>query len=279
MMNELPEGRCQLCDNRQLQRFEIKNSSVLWLCEACELYQYGRSFAPRSYDGDYHDGYLRKRSGKVKAAQVRLNRLSNYVADEPVRLLDIGCSVGSTLTAAESRGWMAVGVDYSRQAVDICRSMNLDAKVTSSYELPFEDNSFDVVTSWHVIEHVRDVRETLVEWTRVLRDGGILAIETPDASSPKVRTLGTQYRKFWAATHTYTFTPANLSQFMIESGLQLVSRPFLGPISGYSPPLAAHAFVYQATHALKRRTGIHKAFQLFAIKQRRDGRAESRDAA
>ncbi len=267
MMDEDPERRCQLCGNGQLVRFEIKNSSVLWLCQDCELYQFGRSFSPRTYDGDYHEGYLRKRSAKVKAAQVRLNRISKCIANEPVRLLDIGCSIGSTLTAAEARGWHAIGVDFSQRAVEICRSLNLNAKVTSSHELPFEDNAFDVVTSWHVIEHVRDVRETLVEWTRVLRDGGILAVETPDASSPKVRKLGARYRKFWAATHTYTFTPANLSRFMIESGLQLVRRPLLGPLPSYSMHMAAHAVAYQASHALKHATGIHKAFQLFAVKK------------
>ena len=278
-MNEHANGNCQLCGNDQLQRFEIENSSVLWLCKNCELYQYGRSLAHRSYDGDYHDGYLRKRRAKVMAARVRLNRLSKYVANKPVKLLDIGCSVGTTLTAAESRGWNAVGVDYSQRAVDICKSMNLAAKATCSWQLPFDDNSFDVVTSWHVIEHVSDVRESLAEWTRVLRNEGILAIETPDASSPKVRRLGSKYRKFWAATHTYTFTPGNLSQFMIESGLEMVRRPFLGPFSGYSPHMAAHAIAYQASHALKRAMGIHKAFQLFAIKKPRGKPARAQIAA
>ena len=278
-MEKHPNGCCQLCGNEQLQRFEVENSSVLWLCKNCELYQYGRSLALHSYDGDYHDGYLRKRRAKVKTAMVRLNRLSNYVAAQPVRLLDIGCSVGTTLTAAESRGWKAVGVDYSQRAVDICKSMNLDAKATRSWQLPFADDSFDVVTSWHVIEHVSDVRETLAEWTRVLRTDGILVIETPDASSPRVRRLGAKYRKFWAATHTYTFTPTNLSQFMIESGLEMIQRPFLGPFSGYSPQMAAHAIAYQASHALKRAAGIHKAFQLFAIKQQSDSRTRSRYAA
>ena len=259
---------CQLCGATNLGKFEIKGSSVLWICKSCELYQYGELVNESAYAGEYHSGYQKHLAKKIRTARVRLNRLAPLLkrsGAEP-RILDVGCSVGATLDAARFFSWDAVGVDISQDAVDACRSRGLDAIKVEGTRLPFEDNQFDAVVNWHVVEHVEDVRQTLTEWQRVLKPGGILFMETPDGASPKVRKLGVAYRKFWAPEHTYTFTHGNLSRFLEESGMEVVAGPWVGNVLRHGFLFGPYAVAYRLFHSIRRGMGVHKEFQIFARK-------------
>lgn len=264
------ESPCQLCGQTGLTEFEIKGSSRLWLCESCELYQYGEVVDQSAYEAEYHAGYEKHRSKKIRTARIRLNRLEplldRQTQDQAPRILDVGCSVGATLSAAQLLKWDAVGVDVSQDAVDYCQSLGLNSRKVSGGELPFEDNTFDAVVNWHVVEHVENVRETLADWRRVLKPGGVLCMETPDGSSPKVRKLGTAYRKFWAPEHTYTFNYENLAQFLRETGFDVISGPWIGNVANHGPLFGSYAVAYRLFHEVRKAAGVHKEFQIFARK-------------
>ena len=257
-------GTCQLCATYSLEEFVVPGSTTLWRCTTCGLYQNGRLAETSEYSADYHQCYEHRREKKLRTARVRLNRIAPLVQVDSPRLLDIGSSVGCVVEAAIERGWDAVGTDVSASAVAFCRQRNLPCRLISGNVLPFADNSIDVLTSWHVIEHVADVATTLADWFRVLRPGGVMALETPDASSPIVRRRGSRYRKFWAPEHTYTFSPETLSAFLERAGFAVLDRPKLGRLSELSPATAAYAVAYQTYHGLRYLAGVQKAFQIFA---------------
>jgi 2-polyprenyl-3-methyl-5-hydroxy-6-metoxy-1,4-benzoquinol methylase len=247
-----------------LEKFVVAGGTTLWRCRSCELYQYGNFVDPVAYEGEYHQGYsLRLRRKRLSAAS-RLSRVAPLVDCRRPRMLDVGCSVGATLLAARQRGWEAVGVDVSRDAVDLCRREGLECRTVDDFDLPFPDESFDVLTAWHVIEHVQDVRWTLREWRRVLRPGGVLAMETPDASSRMVRRRGTKYRRFWAPEHTYTFTPDTLARFVDRAGFEQLPLPTLGRLSDLPFWSACYAVGRETLLMTKRLLGRHKAFEIFA---------------
>ncbi|MEO0971776.1 MAG: methyltransferase domain-containing protein [Pseudomonadota bacterium] len=135
---------CQLCGERTLKPFVVPDRSHLQLCDACELYQHGTPAKEQYYDGDYHASYASNRARKTRTAVYRLNRIATHLdgrpdATRPPRLLDIGCSVGSTVEAAARRGWQAVGVDVSADAVRFCQELGLDAHHSDGLVLPFAD--------------------------------------------------------------------------------------------------------------------------------------------
>ena len=255
---------CQLCSAGPLEEFVVPGSTTLWHCAQCGLYQNGRVAQASAYEAEYHGGYERHRAKKLRTATVRLNRIAPLVKVERPRLLDVGSSVGCVIEAALERGWDAVGTDVSVSAVEFCRARELPCRHFGGDALPFADDSFDVLTSWHVIEHVADVESTLAEWFRVLRPGGVMALETPDAASPMVRRRGSKYRKFWAPEHTYGFTPATLARFVERAGFTLVARPKFGRLADLTPRMAAYTVAYQTYHGLRKAAGVQKAFQLFA---------------
>jgi len=257
---------CQLCAHQPLTKYVVPGRTTMWHCAECDLYQNGTLVDQEAYDKSYHAYYLEQQPRKLRTAAVRLNRLAPLLDARAPRLLDIGCSVGCTLTEARRRGWHAVGVDVSEDMVEYGQSQGFDVHLVKGNEvhLPFEDETFDVITAWHVIEHVCDIAQTLNEWKRVLRIGGVLAIETPNVACPKVRLLGKHYRRFWPPEHTYAFSPETLGAFVVRAGYELVPRPAFGQLSDLPPALAVYALGYQAQLAARRVLGINKAFQLFA---------------
>jgi 2-polyprenyl-3-methyl-5-hydroxy-6-metoxy-1,4-benzoquinol methylase len=99
-------------------------------------------------------------------------------------VLDIGCGNGgiSSFFARENR---VTGVDVVDRRAG--RSAAFEFVLIPSEALPFEDASFDVVISHHVIEHVQDQVRHLQEIWRVLRPGGVCYLATPNKSSPIMR--------------------------------------------------------------------------------------------
>jgi SAM-dependent methyltransferase len=166
-------------------------------------------------------------------------------------------------------GWDAQGVDISQDAVGFCRSRGLDCRQAPAGALPFADGSFDVLTAWHVLEHMADAARALAEWRRVLRPGGLLILETPDASSAKVRRRGIRYRRFWTPDHVYVFSPRNLLPLMEEADFDVLRPPWLGRPHRLSIGMAFYAVAYQCLKGLMRLAGVAKTFQLFC--RRREG--------
>lgn len=104
----------------------------------------------------------------------------------PGRLLDVGCSFGYLLEAAKSRGWQVSGVEISRKIVENYlggRAGELNVFNGRLEDARYESGSFDAVTMFDVIEHLADPAATLSEVSRVLRPGGLLAVETPREES------------------------------------------------------------------------------------------------
>lgn len=109
------------------------------------------------------------------------------------RLLDIGCGNGAYLLQMRALGWEVAGIDIDEQAIAACRARGLPVFLGTLEECRFPDESFDVVTMNHVIEHVPDPLRLLRECRRVLSPGGYLALVTPNLES-----LGhTVFRENW----------------------------------------------------------------------------------
>jgi 2-polyprenyl-3-methyl-5-hydroxy-6-metoxy-1,4-benzoquinol methylase len=100
-------------------------------------------------------------------------------------VLDYGCGSGYGSALLSNYAAKVIGVDIQEDIIDFCNrtysSPNLSFQIkTMDYNLPFEDNTFDVIVSFQVIEHIPNVKRYLLELKRVLNDTGILLITTPN---------------------------------------------------------------------------------------------------
>ena len=128
---------------------------------------------------------------KSIALQNKLN-LINSLQPQKGRLLDIGAGTGDFLSVAKNDGWQTIGVEPSDRAKSIAKNKGVSF-VEETSEL--EHGSFDVISMWHVLEHVPDLDKQIKELKRLLKPTGTLIIAVPNFKSFDAK----YYGKFWAA--------------------------------------------------------------------------------
>ena len=125
------------------------------------------------------------------ALKNKLN-LINSLQPNKGRILDIGAGTGEFLSVAKNDGWQTIGVEPSDRAKSIAKSKGVSF-VDETSEL--ENHSFDVISMWHVLEHVPDLDKQIKELKRLLKPTGTLIIAVPNFKSFDAK----HYGKFWAA--------------------------------------------------------------------------------
>ena len=157
-----------------------------------------------------------------------LGRKARLVAREAHRkrgrLLDIGTGTGYFADAMVGRGWKVEAVEKSPQARAFAKEhFDLDVKPESALQ-EFAPGSFDVITLWHVMEHLEHLNETWEKLFKLLKERGVLIVAVPNPSSYDAE----KYKEWWAAydvpRHLWHFTPSVMQQFGVKHGFKLAEQ-------------------------------------------------------
>lgn len=132
------------------------------------------------------------------------------------KILDIGCATGEFLAMCREHHYEPYGVEPSRQAREAAAS-KLNLYVDPEEMLAeYPEGFFDVITLWHVLEHVHDLNGRIREISRVLKPDGVLIIAVPNSQSADSQA----YKKFWAAwdlpRHLYHFSRESLNNLFVK---------------------------------------------------------------
>ena len=150
---------------------------------------------------------LRKKVGLI----TKLNDGSGAV-------LDIGAGTGDFLSKAKKEGWTVSGVEPNEQAKQLAQQKEVLLHTNTDN---FEDHSFDIITLWHVLEHVPDLQHQIQEIKRLLKPGGYVIVAVPNFKSYDA----TYYKSFWAAfdvpRHLWHFSKNAIQRLFAEQELNL----------------------------------------------------------
>lgn len=145
--------------------------------------------------------------------------VSNYVSRGTI--LDYGCGTGMFLNACKKSGFTTYGIEPDPGARSIASGLGLN--VVEDKSLLEENTRFDVITLWHVLEHVSDLAITIDVLNRHLKEQGTIIIAVPNHRSFDA----SHYGKFWAAydvpRHLYHFDRVSISNLMSKHSFQLVN--------------------------------------------------------
>ncbi|MBL8937229.1 MAG: class I SAM-dependent methyltransferase [Archangium sp.] len=130
-------------------------------------------------------GFLKRWGHRVRKCMRQLRDCLVVTPDAKV-VVDVGCSAGYVLEAGRRLGLEPIGVDISQFAVGLCREKGFRAELGSLSKIPLADESVDIVTLKHTLEHVPDPLAGLKELFRILRPGGSVLIVVPDADKWKI---------------------------------------------------------------------------------------------
>lgn len=149
--------------------------------------------------------------------------------EKRARILDVGCGTGANLEMLSEFG-VAEGVDVSPEALSFCQGRGLEnVKLGAAEALPYDDNSFDLVTGLDVVEHLDDDLAGLKEMRRVLRPGGRTVLFVP------------AFMFLWGvqddiSNHRRRYTLKELKQVVTEAGFEVERATYVN-ISFFTPIL------------------------------------------
>lgn len=290
---------CEVCrSTNKTQLYEFADMEVL-KCDDCGLVflrEAGGSIGPEIlYSEDYfqsRDEYFlktaeqntRQTSGEhVESFREGLKLLRLYKRGG--RLLDLGCAVGVFLSLAKEEGWDVCGVDVSEYAIS-CVQKHCEAEVHAGElaEIGFPKASFDVITMWDVVEHFDHPGQTLKEVHRILKEDGIVLLDTPNEGSLLRKVARGIYwisggrisyptRKLYHEYHRYYFSEDTLRRMLEASGfaiLQVIRKPIPREKGRGS---ALERAVVKAFGLLEKRLGMD--YELLAIARKRQTESET----
>ncbi len=133
-------------------------------------------------------------------------------------ILDLGAGTGDFLLKAKKDGWKAAGVEPNGSARALAEKKGIQLKKDSS---EFSSSEFDVISMWHVLEHVPDLDAQLTELDRLLKEDGILVIAVPNYKSHDARYYGKDWAAYDVPRHLWHFSQEGITALFAERGFSL----------------------------------------------------------
>ncbi len=155
---------------------------------------------------------------KQKALRDKIKLLESFKPSKG-SLLDIGAGTGDFLVRAKNSGWVIMGIEPSDKAKTI--AVNKGIRFAESLK-SIDNHSQDVVTMWHVLEHVPDVQQQITELKRILKPDGVIIVAVPNFKSYDAQ----HYGEYWAAydvpRHLWHFSKTAIRKLFAEQDMDLV---------------------------------------------------------
>ena len=137
-------------------------------------------------------------------------------------LLDIGSGTGYFPAFMAKKGWKVKGIEINEQARNFSVSKFGLHILSPDNESQLNNSAFDVVTLWHVMEHLNDLTHWFGVINRVLRNDGVCVIALPNADSSDAERFG----KYWAAydvpRHLWHFSPVTFRSLAEKNGFRVI---------------------------------------------------------
>ena len=223
--------QCPICGKEEFKNFLVvkdnavsSESFVIVECENCSFKftnprpdseSIGRYYESEEYisHSNTKNGIINRAYHVVRSITTKQKvELINRHAPAKGSILDYGCGTGVFLSACKKDGWEVRGVEPNDKAREAA-SAETDELIAKSLQ-DIQGEKFEVITMWHVLEHIHTLNETMSQLLDNLQEEGTLIIAVPNADSHDAQ----EYKADWAAydvpRHLYHFTQQTMKRFL-----------------------------------------------------------------
>jgi 2-polyprenyl-3-methyl-5-hydroxy-6-metoxy-1,4-benzoquinol methylase len=173
-----------------------------------------------SNKGLFNKLYIKIRNYQFKKKLAVINSLSS---EKEGKLLDVGCGTGDFLNFCGNNDWICSGVEVDEKAREIAINRNNKNIVESIDQLIEEKETYDVITLWHVLEHIYNINEYLSKIKYLLKEGGVLILGLPNNESYDAK----HYKENWYAydvpIHCSHFTKKDIIELSKNHKLKFIN--------------------------------------------------------
>jgi len=231
-------NNCPICNQESFTDFlecidytVSKDKFNIVSCDSCGFH-FTNPIPIESEIGDYYksESYISHSSTNKGLINKIYHKVRNYTLKQKVKLierlslgknhLDIGAGTGHFINATSQAGFNSFGLEPDEDARNLAvKSFNVNIQPLEQIH-KLEDKSMDVITMWHVLEHVYELQNDLKKITSLLKENGVMIVAVPNMNSYDAK----KYKEFWAAydlpIHLYHFVPNDIrnlfGQFNME---------------------------------------------------------------
>lgn len=149
----------------------------------------------------------------------RVHRLTRHVTTG--RALDIGCGSGRFLRMLQETGWEVAGLELNHDTATSARKLH--GLIVNTALDSFSEESFELITITHVLEHIRNPRQMLYQCSRLLKQGGVIAVAVPNIQSWQAQFMRSHWFHLDLPRHLWHFSEKWLSKALADLGFEQVT--------------------------------------------------------
>lgn len=239
-MNKLNTiSNCPICNSQSFKHFlDCKDYTVsqkifsIVECENCGFHftnpipkneDIGQYYKSESYvsHSSTNKGFINKLYQLVRKRTLKQKVKLIQSESNGKNHLDIGAGTGHFINATSQAGFNSLGLEPDQDARILAIKLH-NANIKPLEQLfDLDDKSMDVITMWHVLEHVYHLKQDLTKITSVLKDDGVMVVAVPNMSSYDAK----KYKQYWAAydlpIHLHHFQPQDISNLFDQFNMKV----------------------------------------------------------
>jgi 2-polyprenyl-3-methyl-5-hydroxy-6-metoxy-1,4-benzoquinol methylase len=235
---------CPACNSRnilkalQAKDYTVSNETFeIWHCSDCsfrftqnvpDIKGIGKYYQSTDYisHSDTKKGFVNRAYHTVRNRTLLSKRklIEQKSKLKTGKILDIGAGTGAFANTMKQSGWQVEGIEPDETARENAAKNHQLSLQTMDALFGFDKNSFDVITMWHVLEHVHQLHEYLETFKGILKSNGHIFIAVPNYTSFDAK----HYKAHWAAydvpRHLYHFSPASMKNILSLHQFKIVDH-------------------------------------------------------
>ncbi|MBI5449485.1 class I SAM-dependent methyltransferase [Candidatus Gottesmanbacteria bacterium] len=221
----MKDANCYLCNDKNRWVLFTKKGYRICRCSRCGFIYTNPAPSNVQLEKFYKNfDYKNKNVAEltIRSDAVRsLKKIIRFVGKGRRKILDIGCGRGFFLDEAHKLGWSVHGIDYSKNVIDYAtNNLNLNVKRADMFNYDTEE-LYDVVSLNQVIEHVTEPNRLVKICSRLLKNGGLLYIATPNFGSISAKVSGSDFDHLIPPEHLSYFDKESLTKLLKDNNFSI----------------------------------------------------------
>lgn len=234
---------CPVCQQNQLRFWKtVKDHSVsgeafkIDECHGCsarvtqtvpDQASIGRYYASGNYVShtDTRKGLIFQLYHWVRSITLRSKRnlLFGLNGRKNGNILDVGAGTGAFLNEMRKSGWQVTGLEPDAGARAVALKNYQLALLEAHHLFQLEAEKYDIVTMWHVLEHVHDLQGYMARLATLLKERGKLVIAVPNYTSKDAQHYDTAWAAYDVPRHLYHFSPAAIRKLAVQHQMEVTT--------------------------------------------------------